>query len=276
MPIPTENDHEEALTDLNGLIKASFQLSVWLGKLTGDTRKQIASILFAKINLCALSIARLLPPDCTSGGGEKLERERFCDVSSIASLCCNLIEASNRLFYFSVEEIPVDEAKMRLNVYEYYGTWAHKEILKFLKGSLEVLKQLENEIARLRTELEKSASFQKLPKDVKRRILNGQQAQTVSHAQIAKQRGHDEDVFRADRQYLSSHIHSDAFSLVDLAMGKAGGPMTDETREALVAMVRRATDYLALTLLDMNALFPQFKMSEAGLNKARSFVARLR
>jgi len=225
--------------------------------------------------VCAFDY-ELLPPDCASVVGEEIERERFCDVSSVASLCRNLIEASNRLFYFSVEQIPIDEAKMRLNIYEYSGAYAHKGILKFLNGSPEILKELENDIARLKTELENSVAFQKLPRDVKRRILDGQQAQTVSHAQIAKQRGHNEFVFRADRQYLSSHIHSDAFSLLDVAMEKVGGPMTDQTREALVAMVCRATDYLASTLLYMNSLFPQFKMTEAGLKKAHSFVERLR
>ncbi|MFZ0916987.1 MAG: hypothetical protein WAN04_08855, partial [Candidatus Udaeobacter sp.] len=203
MPIPTEKEYAEALIDLNDLIKASFKLSFWLKDLTGDTRKQIAAILFAKINLCALSITKLLPPDCASVVGEEIERERFCDVSSVASLCRNLIEASNRLFYFSVEQILIDEAKMRLNIYEYSGAYAHKGILKFLNGSPEILKELKNDIARLKTELENSVAFQKLPRDVKRRILDGQQAQTVSHAQIAKQRGHNEDVFRADRQYLS-------------------------------------------------------------------------
>ena len=276
MPIPTEKEYHEALIDLNHLIKASFKLSFWLKDLTGDTRKQIAAILFAKINLCALSITKLLPPDCASVVGEEIEKERFCDVSSVASLCRNLIEASNRLFYFSVEQIPIDEAKMRLNIYEYSGAYAHKGILKFLHGSPEVLIQIENDIARLKADLENSPAFQKLPRNVKRRILNGQQAQTVSHAQIAKRREHNEDVFRADRQYLSSHVHSDAFSLLDLAMGKSGGPMTDEMREALVAMVHRATQYLALTLLDMNSLFTQFQMTEAGLHKARSLVAELR
>ena len=115
------------MIDLNDLIKASFKLSFWLKDLTGDTRKQIAAILFAKINLCALSITKLLPPDCAFVVGEEIERERICDVSSVASLCRNLIEASNRLFYFSVEQIPIDEAKMRLNIYEYSGAIALKK-----------------------------------------------------------------------------------------------------------------------------------------------------
>jgi len=52
-----------ALKDFNGLLHATFQLSVKLNQLVGDSRKQIASALFAKINLGALSITKLLPKD---------------------------------------------------------------------------------------------------------------------------------------------------------------------------------------------------------------------
>jgi len=276
LPIPTDEEYDAALTDLNHLIKGAFQLSVWLTKLTGDTRKQIASILFAKINLCALSITKLLPPDAKSHVAKEIERERFCDVSSIASLCRNLIEASNRLFYFAVEEIPEAEAQMRLQIYEYYGVRAQKAILKFLNGSQEILKELSNDLAQLKIGLEGSTTFQNLPSHVKKRILDGKQGETLSQPEIAKRRGRNEEAFRADYKYLSSHVHSDAFSLVDLTLRKAGGPITNETRERLVAMMREAANYLGLTLLDMNSLFPQFKMTDAGLKKARSFVERLR
>jgi hypothetical protein len=251
-------------------------LSVWLTKLAGDARKQIASVLFAKINLCALSITKLLPPDAKPHVAPEIERERFCDVSSIASLCRNLIEASNRLFYFAVEEISEEEAKMRLKIYEYYGVCAQKAILKFLNGSEATLNELSNELDRLKPNLQASAAFRKLPTRIQRRILDGKQGEALSQPEIAKRRGRNEQAFRADYKYLSSHIHSDSFSLLDLALGKAGGAMTSETRERLVAMMRETTNYLALTLLDMNGLFPHFKMTETGLQKARSFVRRLR
>jgi hypothetical protein len=121
--IPTHEEYDTALSDLSDLIKGAFQLSVWLTELKGDTRKSIASILFAKINLCALSITKLLPPDSKSHAAEEMERERFCDVSSVASLCRNLIEASNRLYYFAIEPVSEEEAKMRLKIHEYHAVW---------------------------------------------------------------------------------------------------------------------------------------------------------
>ncbi len=205
-----------------------------------------------------------------------MERERFCDVSSVASLCRNLIEASNRLYYFAIEPASEEETKMRLKIHEYHAVSGHTAIMKFLNLDEQLRKELDREVAELKVELEELGQFQKLPANVKKRIFEGKQGEALSQPEIAKRRGRDEGAFRADYKYLSSHIHSDAFSLLDLEMGKAGGPMTDETRERLVAMAREAANSLALTLLDMSRLFPQFKMSAEGLAKARSFVERLR
>lgn len=274
--IPSHEEYDTALIDLNDLIKGAFQLSVWLSKLKGDARKRIASILFAKINLCALSITKLLPPDSKSHAADQMERERFCDVSSIASLSRNLIEASNRLYYFAIEPVTEAEAKMRLKIHEYHAVCGHKAIMKFLNLDEQRREELDQELAQLKVELEALGAFRELPAHVKKRIFEGKQGEAVSQAQIAKRRDRNEGGFKADYKYLSSHIHSDAYSLFDLMSGKAGGPITDETRERLVALVREATNYLALTLLDMNALFPQFRMSDACLKRARSFVERLR
>src|SRR5205823_14370131 len=97
----TDEVYGIALREFNDLIRSTFKLSVRLRKLTGDTRKQIASAMFAKVNLCALSITKLLPPDSKVLSPQEtveMKPEKFCDISSVASLCRNLIEASNRLY----------------------------------------------------------------------------------------------------------------------------------------------------------------------------------
>jgi hypothetical protein len=180
------------------------------------------------------------------------------------------------LYYFGVESITEDEAKMRLKIHEYHAICGHKALMTFLNLDEGRRKELSSELAELKRELQGLSDFKKIPTHIQKRIFAGKQGEALSQPEIAKRRGRNEGAFKADYKYLSSHIHSDAFSLLDLAMGKAGGPMTDETRERLVAMAREATSYLALTLLDMNRLFPQFKMSAQGLAKARSFIERLR
>src|SRR5205807_10251380 len=111
-PVSSNEDYINALKDFSGLLHATFQLSVKLSKLVGDSRKQIASALFAKINLGALSITKLLPKNAQILPRENtivMNPDRFCNVSSIASLCRNLIEASNLLYYFALDEVSEEE-----------------------------------------------------------------------------------------------------------------------------------------------------------------------
>ena len=70
-------------------------------------------------------------------------------------------------------------------------------------------------------------------------------------------------------------MHSNAYALLDLLAGrKLGGPMTVEIRESLLAMIREATRYLAMTCQDMMRLFPEFQMTAEGLEKIRQFTSR--
>ena len=68
-------------------------------------------------------------------------------------------------------------------------------------------------------------------------------------------------------------MHSDTYALLDLLAGrKLGGPMTVEIRESLLAMIREATRYLAMTCQDRMRLFPEFQMTAEGLEKIRRFT----
>ena len=278
LKVPTEEDYKAALVDLNDLLKATFQLSVWLTSLKGDTRKQIAAILFAKINLCGLSITKLLPPDSKILAPEntkEINRERFCDISSVASLCRNLVEASNRLYYFAIEKAAEDEIRMRLKIHEYHAVVAHRTILRFLNRSNDRLQELEDDLRMLRAELQQFREFRTLSKTVKKRILEGRQGEALAQSEIAKRRGLNGSAFKADYKYLSSHIHSDAYSLLDLQLdNKVRGAMTVQIRERLLAMAREATYYFALTLRDMHELFPQFPMTREGSEKLAALINR--
>jgi hypothetical protein len=123
--------------------------------------------------------------------------------------------------------------------------------------------------------LENSPPFQKLDTWTKKQILDGRKTATISHRDIAIRRGLAADQFSADYRHLSGHVHSDAYGLLDLLSGKKlGGPMTDEIRESLFAMIREATRYLAMTCQDMMQLFPDFQMTADGVEKIRQFTSR--
>ena len=273
----SNEDYLAALRDFNGLLHATFQLSVKLNELRGDSRKQIASALFAKINLGALSITKLLPKDSEILPRDKtikMDPDRFCDLSSIASLCRNLVEASNLLYYFAIEDVSAEEIQLRLQIADYQavkGTIAVAHLINY-KG--EHLEELQRELAKLKTTLDMSPAFMELVSSTRRQILNGRKAVTLSHRQIASRRGLAADQFSADYRHLSGHVHSDAYALMDLLAGrKLSGPMTSEIRESLLAMIRESTRYLAMTCQDMMRLFPEFQMTADGLAKIRQFTS---
>ena len=274
----SNEDYVAALKDFNGLICATFEMSVKLNERVGDSRKQIASALFAKVNLGALSISKLLPKDSTVLPREQtvtMELDRFSDISSIATLCRNLVEASNFIFYFGVEEASIEEVKFRLQIADYQAVKRTVAVLRLTNGERRHLKELCEELAALKAALERSPLFQRLDRWTKKQVLDGKKAETISHRDIAARRGLAPDHFTADYGHLSSHVHSDAYALLDLLAGKKlGGPMTDEIRESLVAMIREATRYLAMTCQDMMRLFPDFQMTPDGVEKIMQFTSR--
>lgn len=273
----SNEDYVAALKDFNGLLRETFELSVKLNDRVGKSRKQIASALFAKINLGALSISKLLPKDSMVLPREEtlvMAPDKFCDVSSIASLCRNLVETSNFIFYFGVEEVTVEEVSFRLQIADYQAVKGTIAIVPLTNGNPNHVEELRDDVAALKTALESSPLFQELDAQTKRQILDGRKAATISHRDIATRRGLAADQFTADYRHLSSHVHSDAYSLLDLlAGGKLGGPMTDEIRERLFAMIHEATRYLAMTCQDMMRLFPEFSMTAEGLEKIRQFTS---
>jgi hypothetical protein len=274
----SNEDYIAALKDFNRLLHATFQLSVKLNRLVGDSRKQIASALFAKINLGALSVTKLLPKDSEILPREKtivMDPDRFCDVSSIASLCRNLVEASNLLYYFGIEEVSAAEIQLRLQIGDYQAVKGSIAVFHLVNYKGERLEELQQELAKLKTALESSPAFMELASRTRKQILDGRTAATISHREIASRRGLAADQFSADYRHLSGHVHSDAYALLDLLAGRRlGGPMTVQIRESLLAMIREATRYLAMTCQDMMRLFPEFQMTAEGLEKIRQFTSR--
>jgi hypothetical protein len=276
--MPSNQDYLAALQDLNDLVGATFYLSVSLNKFTGDSRKQLASVMFAKINLCALSITKLLPADSEILPQQQtgvIARENFCDVPSVASLCRNLIEASNLIYYFAVDEVPEEEVRLRLQIGDFQAVHGSLAVLRLADCHGPEVEELEGELANVKAALKASAEFCKLDAGLRKQILNRRKGATLSQRAIAERRGFHAKRFGSDFRYLSGHVHTDAYSLMDLLAGnKVGGPMTDEIRASLIGLIRETTRYLAHTLLDMVNLFPDFKsrMTSAGLEKMRSFT----
>src|SRR5437667_6439730 len=169
----SNEDYIAALKDFNGLLQATFQLSVKLNQLVGDSRKQIASALFAKINLGALSITKFLPKQAEILPREEtlvMDPDRFCDVSSIASLCRNLVEASDLLYYFGIDEASAEEIHLRLRIGDYQAVKGAIAVFHLANYRGEHLEELQQELGKLKTALEISPAFMELDSRTRNQI----------------------------------------------------------------------------------------------------------
>jgi hypothetical protein len=277
--VNTKNsDYREAKRELDGVVRAGFQLSkMLLGRPSANSREHLAATYLAKINLGVLSFTKLLPvEDAVPHGADELDASQFCDISSLASLCRNLIEAANRLFYFCIEAVSEHEFSMRIKIHEYHAVHGHLGISKKVGLNPKRVAELEADLDGLKSELEQMPSFAALKKEVKNHILMGRWGEALTQPEIAEKRGRNRLRFLADFKFLSSHIHSDSYSLFDVRMrSMAGGVMTDELREFTSNLIKEVTAYYASVLLDLSGLFTQFRLSTEGIEKLRAFAARL-
>ena len=272
-----KNEYETAKRELSGLVHASFQLSRRiLGRQSGIPREHLASTFLAKTNLGALSFTKLLPTEReVSEIATGIEADQFFDVSSLASLARNLIEGSLRLFYFCIEPVSPDEFAMRLKIHEHHAVHKHLSISRRVGLNATRLKKLETELTALQAELNAMPLFAALKREVQNHIFKGRWGEASTLPDIAEKRGLNRQQFLADYKYLSSHSHSDAYSLFDVRMrSTAGGLMNDESRSFTTNLISEASAYVAIVMLDVSSLFPEFRMSPEGDQKVRSFAAR--
>lgn len=127
-----------------------------------------------------------------------MDPDRFCDVSSIGSLCRNLVEASNLLYYFAIEDVSAEEIQLRLQIADYQAVKGAIEVSHLINYEGKHVEELQQELAKLKTTLETSPAFMALVSSTRRQILEGRKAATISHREIASRRGLAADQFSAD------------------------------------------------------------------------------
>ena len=67
---------------------------------------------------------------------------------------------------------------------------------------------------KMRAEIHTFEEYKALTPRIQKQISDGWIGEHLSQAEIVERRGRDVKVFRADYKYLSSHIHSDPYSLM--------------------------------------------------------------
>jgi hypothetical protein len=122
------------------LSRDAFELSIYLSNVLGSNTEELSNenfvflSIFLKIALHADSILTILPKDDPRElyGTENF---RFVDLSSIASLTRDIIDADNTLFYLFTERVDDSEREFRFLLFGLHGYMRQKELINFVGSS---------------------------------------------------------------------------------------------------------------------------------------------
>jgi len=260
------------------LTRDAFELNIYLSNIFNNNIEELSNenfvflSVFSKIALHANSILTILPKD----DPRKLygtEDFRVVDLSSIASLTRDIIDADNTLFYLFTERIDDAEREFRLLLFGLHGYIRQKELINFVGGLHQevMVANIVEKIDAFRNRLESNSFFKILEKEMlenssrgrrakdifKRtegRIENVKDAVFLTRKQITEVRGMDLSSFDAIYMFLSGHVHS--FLMGTSLVGSAIA-LDEKSLLLLLLIIRNASFYLCLAMIDTTILFPK-------------------
>jgi len=212
-----EEDIKESLSDIISdfelIVKMLHEMSYKFENVTAPIRKAISTHFLAHIGDSCVSILKLLPYNELSATNDK-EFAIFFNLS----LFRNVIEATNNLYYYSLEEITEEESNFRLLLFYYHNeleTLNMAELLSFETTIKEIdVKQIEEK----KYEILKDPIYLSLDKNLKKLIIDGKRYSHLTQTEIAKRRGIDFKYFRGLYKLLSGYTHSLPFAMDSIAV----------------------------------------------------------
>jgi hypothetical protein len=272
------DEYRKYLRTFSLLTREAFELSIhlsniWINKPKEPSNENFVFLsIFSKIALHANSILSILPKD----EPRKLygtENFKVIDLSSIASLTRNIIDADNILFYLFTERVDDSERKFRFLLFGLHGYLKLKEFFDFAGGpnQEQMVANLSIEIDTFRNQLEANSFFKSLEEEmakkspkgnrakelfkrVEGRIENVKDAVFLTRREITKIRGIDTSLFDAIYKFLSSHVHS--FLMCTSLVGSSIA-LDEKSFSFLLLTIRHASFYLSLAMIDATILFQE-------------------
>jgi hypothetical protein len=268
--------YRKYLKILSLLTRDAFELNIYLSSSITNKTDEIFNkaflflSIFSKIALHADSILTILPKDDPRNlyGTESF---RFVDLSSVASLTRDIIDADNTLFYLFTEKIASSEREFRFLLFALHGYIRWREIGNLVNSSHqeEMVATMTEEIDSLIGKLEGNSFFRTLEKEmaentsrgkrakdifkrVEGKIVNVKDAVFLTRKQIAEVRGMDLSSFDAAYIFFSSHVHS---FLMGTSLVGSAIVLSEKSLMLLLLTLRNASFYLCLAMIDATILF---------------------
>lgn len=242
----------------NEVIQSLEAISFCAMRISGGTQGRgpvswhmmMASLAFARLSLNGLSILRLSPGSslCLVVNGIQI-----WDLPSVSSLSRNLIETYLTLHYFTQIDFPADELQFREKVWRYHETCERVKMLRSGVPSSAGLPQLEQQMSRLRQELEQNPLIQKLAKEKRKRALHGNLAKLETNEQLCSSAGVSEKYYGSTFKYGSNHTHSSPFSFAQMDGFRADDASANQVFHTALHV---STGFIALGVRDYVRLYP--------------------
>lgn len=224
-----------------------------------DQRRFWASVLFTRICTTGCSILCLSPRSHFAG--------RFIDhydFSALALLSRNLAETYLAFFYLCNDDVPEDEWRTRVNVFDLHDCVSRLSMFREI-GETD-LSNFQQQAIELRERLKQMPYFAALPEKRQRHLLKGEVALMVTQDHLLKRLGVDVGAFRGLYRLFSSHVHTFPLSFYRMAEREQGrGTESDWEKEWIATALEFAESPLRRSIYDYLKLFPEIRPATENL-----------
>jgi Family of unknown function (DUF5677) len=245
------NDFQATLQVFEKLSYCATGISAETQGAPATWEQMMASIAFSKLALVSTSILRLVPGSrvCSEVFGVQM-----WDLGSICGLSRNLAEVGLTMHYLLQSSISDSERMLRQQVWKHHELLERLKIMRTADPITQKLGAMEQLVDRQRVELNASVEFQKLSRDLRRRILQGERAKLLTNEEICASAGISPNFYAAMFKYGSNHTHSSpfSFSLMDRLSPSSGSGL-----DAINIALTICAGFLAVGIRDYIQLFPE-------------------
>lgn len=248
-------EYEKELKAYDMLLQAATSVSQSAGNIETEKRYLVATQLFTRMLVMALTFYRLLP-----GNPITLDRQEHWDWPSVAAIARNFIEAYLHFFYIGVENVSEEEVDFRLKLMQFHLKSEKYRLYK--NGSKnadhsDIGKRLfENQLIE-KEEIKNHPFFKHLDAQDKKRASDGDSVTYMTKAKLMERLPFQSKELPWMYRHYSNEVHSTAFAFMSLSNERGRGNENDTERAYMKTASHLVRKYLAVSVISIAKIFPQ-------------------
>jgi len=197
-----------------------------------------------------MTLLRLIP---SSSSFSSAGQWAVWDLTSIASLCRNLIEDYYVLCYLINAPANEGEREFIQALWKYHEQHNREKMLSTGVSNSIHLPNVSDELnTRLQT-LKITTKFQSLPEKHRNNLIKGKSFKLESAIELSKKAGISECYYRTEYKYCSNFSHCSPFAIFQLDQFKAG---SEKALELLEPLIFSASAFSAISIRDFIKIMP--------------------